>query len=114
MSLHFLGYRLPKALKKMADPLRELPPCRDGKLGPQTGHSRRRQAFRALAPRVIDRAAVRPRNPHGGRRARPGRDSPTAKASAPKFAFVASSAAAGRSPAEPDPSPNVRSTALVR
>src|ERR1051326_9303514 len=104
MSLHFLGYSLPEALKKMTDPLRELPPRRDGKLSPQTGHSRRRRAFRALAPRVIDRAAVRPRNPHGGRRARPGRDSPTAKTSAPQFGFSACLGAAWPPPVGPEPS----------
>ena len=44
MSLRFLGCGLLKALKKLADPLRESPPRRHGKLGPWTGNSRQRQA----------------------------------------------------------------------
>src|ERR1700746_335386 len=82
-----LSRQPPRALEKLAQLLRQLPPLLRWKLRPQ---ARQPRCCSGLARRALvvlfDRGVIRPRNPHDRRRSRPGCDSPTAKVCALKCA----------------------------
>src|SRR5271165_2782326 len=106
MSLRLLDLSgcLKRALKKVADLLRQLPLLLRRKKAPQSNLRERC----ALSLQVFDWTLVRPRHPHDARRARLEGDSPTAKESAQKCASVDSGLRQHPLNWMPDPWPTAR------